>query len=82
MSDEQAAGVARAAHDSGLRIPEELAVTGWDDSAVAARLGLTTVAQSLREQGAACARAVLQEDAAFHTAFMVDHGAEQRPRVR
>ncbi len=30
-----------------------------DDAAVAARLGLTTVAQSLREQGAVCARAAL-----------------------
>ncbi|GGM67582.1 substrate-binding domain-containing protein [Dactylosporangium sucinum] len=59
MSDQQAAGVVRAARDTGRRIPDDLAVTGWDDSAVAASLGLTTVAQSLREQGAACAVAAL-----------------------
>jgi DNA-binding LacI/PurR family transcriptional regulator len=59
MSDEQAAGVIRAARAAGRAIPGDLAVTGWDDSAVAALLGLTTVAQSLREQGAACAQAAL-----------------------
>ncbi|QBS44774.1 hypothetical protein DMB37_36515 [Nocardia sp. CS682] len=40
-------------------MPGELAVTGWDDAAVAARLDITTVAQSLREQGALCAHAAL-----------------------
>ncbi|MEV0430920.1 hypothetical protein [Micromonospora sp. NPDC050495] len=34
---------------------------GWDDAAAALQLGLTTVAQSLREQGTACARAALGE---------------------
>ncbi|MQY07531.1 LacI family DNA-binding transcriptional regulator [Actinomadura macrotermitis] len=52
MSDQQAAGVVRAAGRT-------IAVTGWDDSPTAAELGLTTVAQSLRDQGAACAHAVL-----------------------
>ncbi|MFF3227053.1 LacI family DNA-binding transcriptional regulator [Nocardia suismassiliense] len=59
MSDELAAGVVRAARALGRAIPGELAVTGWDDAAVAARLDITTVAQSLREQGALCARAAL-----------------------
>ncbi len=59
MSDEQAAGVLRAAAAAGLRVPQEVSVTGWDDADVARELGLTTVAQSLRDQGAACARAVL-----------------------
>ena len=59
MSDEQAAGVLRAAGAAGRRIPDDLAVTGWDDAPAAAELGLTTVAQSLREQGAACALAAL-----------------------
>lgn len=63
MSDEQAAGVIRAAHATGRRVPRDVAVTGWDDAAVAARLGITTVAQSLREQGAACARTALGETA-------------------
>ncbi len=38
---------------------QDVAVSGWDDSAEAAALGLTTVSQSLREQGATCARMVL-----------------------
>jgi DNA-binding LacI/PurR family transcriptional regulator len=67
MSDEQAAGVVRAARAAGRVIPEELAVTGWDDAAVAAQLGLTTVAQSLREQGASCARAALGQKSNSHT---------------
>ncbi|ONI81633.1 LacI family transcriptional regulator [Actinosynnema sp. ALI-1.44] len=59
MSDEQAAGVVRAAHAAGRVIPDDMTVSGWDDAAVAQRLGLTTVAQSLRDQGAACAQAAL-----------------------
>lgn len=59
MSDQQAVGVVRAARGAGRAIPGDLAVTGWDDGAVAAELGLTTVAQSLRDQGAACARVAL-----------------------
>ncbi len=62
MSDQQAVGVARAAHAAGCQIPDELSLTGWDDVPAAAELGLTTVAQSLREQGEACARAALGED--------------------
>jgi DNA-binding LacI/PurR family transcriptional regulator len=52
MGDQQAAGVVRAVRAAGRVIPEDVAVTGWDDAAVAAQLGLTTVAQSLRDQGA------------------------------
>jgi DNA-binding LacI/PurR family transcriptional regulator len=62
MSDEQAAGIARAVRTAGLLIPTDVALTGWDDAAVATQLGLTTVAQSLREQGAACARAALGQE--------------------
>jgi len=68
MGDQLAAGVVRAARAAGRAIPDELAVTGWDDAAVAAELGLTTVAQSLREQGAACARAALGEKPAARAA--------------
>ncbi|TDC61290.1 LacI family DNA-binding transcriptional regulator [Actinomadura sp. GC306] len=64
MSDQQAAGVVRAARAAGRAVPGELAVTGWDDAAVAAELGLTTVAQSLRDQGAACAHAALGREPA------------------
>jgi len=68
MSDQLAAGVVRAARAAARVIPDDLAVTGWDDLAVAAQLGLTTVAQSLREQGAACAQAALGQEADPHTA--------------
>jgi DNA-binding LacI/PurR family transcriptional regulator len=40
-----------------------LRVSGWDDSDLARQHGLTTVAQSLREQGAACATAALGDPA-------------------
>ena len=68
MSDQLAAGVVRAARAAARVIPDDLAVTGWDDLAVAAQLGLTTVAQSLREQGAACAQAALGQEPDPHTA--------------
>jgi DNA-binding LacI/PurR family transcriptional regulator len=61
MGDRLAAGVLAAARAAGREVPTEVAVTGWDDAAVAADLGLTTVAQSLREQGSACAHAALGE---------------------
>jgi DNA-binding LacI/PurR family transcriptional regulator len=71
MSDEQAVGVLRAARAAARSVPEDLSVTGWDDLAVAAGLGLTTVAQSLRDQGAACARIVLGEGPAAPSAWSV-----------
>lgn len=51
-SDEQAMGVLEAARAMGLRVPEDLAVIGFDDVEVAEVLGLTTVRQPLRETGA------------------------------
>ncbi|WP_344274503.1 LacI family DNA-binding transcriptional regulator [Actinomadura napierensis] len=68
MSDQQAAGVVRAARAAGRVIPDDVAVTGWDDAAVARQLGLTTVAQSLRDQGAACALAALGHEPNSQTA--------------
>ncbi|MEV4349935.1 LacI family DNA-binding transcriptional regulator [Actinoplanes sp. NPDC049596] len=59
MSDELALGALRAAASAGRRVPADLAVTGWDDSDRAGPAGLTTLAQSLRDQGAHCARAAL-----------------------
>jgi DNA-binding LacI/PurR family transcriptional regulator len=61
MGDEQALAVLRAAADLGRRVPEDVAVSGWDDAASAAAAGLTTVAQSLHDQGQACARIALGE---------------------
>jgi DNA-binding LacI/PurR family transcriptional regulator len=62
MSDQQAIGVVRAVRAAGRAVPGDVAVTGWDDAVEAARHDLTTVAQSLRDQGAACAHAVFGRD--------------------
>jgi DNA-binding LacI/PurR family transcriptional regulator len=59
MSDELALGALRAAAGAGLAVPDDLVVTGWDDTDAAGPAGLTTLAQSLRDQGAHCARAAL-----------------------
>jgi len=58
MSDELAIGALRAAAARGLAVPRDLSVVGWDDTLEAARAEppLTTVRQSLREQGRLCAR--------------------------
>jgi DNA-binding LacI/PurR family transcriptional regulator len=80
MSDQQAAGVVRAAQAAGRVIPDDVALSGWDDAAVAAQLGLTTVAQSLREQGAACAQAALGQRLNSRTASwsIVRRGSTRR----
>jgi DNA-binding LacI/PurR family transcriptional regulator len=51
-SDVQAMGVLQAAEALGLRVPDDLAVIGFDDVEEASVLGLTTVRQPLRETGA------------------------------
>ena len=72
MSDQQASGVFGAVCAAGRVIPRDVAVTGWDDAPVAAELGLTTIAQSLRDQGAACARAALgQQPGSFTQSWSV-----------
>jgi DNA-binding LacI/PurR family transcriptional regulator len=63
MSDELALGALRAAARRGVPVPDALALTGWDDTAAAAPAGLTTVAQSLHDQGARCAQIALGGEA-------------------
>jgi LacI family transcriptional regulator len=50
-SDTQAMGVLKAARLRGLRVPEDLAVVGFDDLDVSDYIGLTTVRQHLEESG-------------------------------
>jgi DNA-binding LacI/PurR family transcriptional regulator len=50
-SDVQAMGVLEAARARNLRVPDDLAVIGFDDIEVAAALELTTIRQPLRETG-------------------------------
>lgn len=58
--DQVALGTLLAAEELGLRVPGDLAVTGWDDIMAArhARPALTTVRQPMRELGARAARAL------------------------
>jgi len=50
-SDTQALGVLKAARERGLKVPEDLAVLGFDDLEIAEYIGLTTISQSLDESG-------------------------------
>jgi DNA-binding LacI/PurR family transcriptional regulator len=59
MSDELALGALRAAARTGRAVPGTVAITGWDDSDAAAPAGLTTLRQSLRDQGRRCAHIAL-----------------------
>ena len=57
----QAVGVLEAAAHAGLRVPEDLAVVGFDDIEIADVLGLTTVRQPLTDTGAEAVRLLLSE---------------------
>lgn len=50
-SDTQALGVIRAARERGLRVPDDLAVMGFDDIEHAEFFGLTTIDQQLNTSG-------------------------------
>ncbi len=50
-TDLQAIGIMKAAYDLGLRIPQDLAVMGFDDLDVAGYMGLTSISQHLDESG-------------------------------
>jgi DNA-binding LacI/PurR family transcriptional regulator len=59
MSDELALGVLRAATAAGLRMPEDVAVVGFDDTPAAQRAGLSSVRQPLYDKGWHAGRQVL-----------------------
>ena len=60
-SDTQALGVIAAAHERGLRVPEDLSVIGYDDIEAADFVGLTTIRQGLFESGRRGAELLLAE---------------------
>ncbi len=59
MGDELAHGALASLQSQGRRVPDDVVVSGWDDGATARQDSLTTIAQSLYDQGAGCARAAL-----------------------
>lgn len=50
-SDEMAAGAMVVLRRAGVRVPEDLALIGFDDHPIAEMVRLTTIAQPVREQG-------------------------------
>jgi DNA-binding LacI/PurR family transcriptional regulator len=62
VSDTLAIGVINGLRGAGLRVPDDMAVMGFDDITVAAQIDppLTTVAQPMRELGETAARLLLK----------------------
>ena len=50
-SDIQAVGAIRAIREKGLRIPDDIAIVGFDDIELSEYLGLTTIHQPMFEMG-------------------------------
>jgi LacI family repressor for deo operon, udp, cdd, tsx, nupC, and nupG len=59
QSDEMAFGALRAIRRAGLRVPDDISMVGFDDHDMADLLDLTTIGQPVVEQGAICARLLL-----------------------
>jgi len=59
-SDTQALGVLEGARATGLRVPDDLSVVGFDDVEVSSYAGLTTVRQPLFESGRRAVALLLQ----------------------
>jgi LacI family transcriptional regulator len=59
MSDLQAFGIIKAARKLGLRVPEDVAIIGFDDVEAADYMELTTISQSLKESGRLAAELIL-----------------------
>lgn len=55
-NDELALGLMTGLREGGVRVPDDVLVTGWDDVMAARYAGLTTVRQPMRELGATAAR--------------------------
>lgn len=67
MSDELALACLDVLAARGLHVPDDVAVTGWDGTEEAAAAGLTTIEQSLYEQGRLAARIALGTRRRGHT---------------
>ncbi len=65
--DALAVGVVLAARERGLRVPEELAVMGFDDGETAVAADLTTVRQPFEESGSTAVKILLEHIAGAAT---------------
>ncbi|MEU8354000.1 LacI family DNA-binding transcriptional regulator [Streptomyces sp. NPDC048845] len=72
-ADEVAIGALRTLRRAGVPVPGRMSVVGFDDSPMAELLDLTTVAQSVYEQGAIAGRMLVEA---------VRHSGVREPRVR
>lgn len=73
-SDVMAAGARQALREAGRDVPDDVALVGFDDSAVARHMDppLTSVRQPIQEMGRAMARVLLEE---------IDERAAARPQL-
>ena len=73
-SDSMAIAAVRAIHEAGLRVPEDIAVVGFDDIPAAATIkpALTTVRQPIQRMGSAAAEMLVD---------MIEHPSPQPRRV-
>ncbi len=60
-SDLQAVGVLKAAREMGLKVPEDIAVIGFDDIDLADYMGITTISQSLDQSGVTAVDLLLEQ---------------------
>ena len=61
-NDEMAAGVLRAAHQLGIKVPEQLSIAGFDDNLLASRIipSLTTIQRPVGAMASLAAHKIIQ----------------------
>ena len=72
-SDIQAMGAIKAVREAGMRVPEDLAMVGFDDIELSEYLGLTTVKQPMFKMG---------EQAAERLLTLIEHPESEHQHVR
>lgn len=82
-NDEMAISVMGALTQHGIRVPEDIAVTGWDDISIASLVtpALTTVRQPTRDLGSRAAQVLLRQ-IANEPIETVDNVLPAAPRIR
>jgi DNA-binding LacI/PurR family transcriptional regulator len=84
MSDQLALSVLDVIGQRGWRVPDDITVSGWDDSPAAAHHDLTSVHQSLEEQGTRGALFVLGREVQLEPPAwrLVERGSTRRRHSR